>query len=167
MSPHPDLHDSTWNTLKREFGSLSLTDKIETVKKINKEIAEHDFYIREAWRLSNDLQAVTSPDRRFLITSPSWCRELGWGEADLRDQDWQDFVHPEDLPSAAEKWNLMLPGDEVRQVFVRLRSRDGLYVWTSSNAVRFPDGRCYSATRTLLEADPRIAALVMERGAGH
>jgi PAS domain S-box-containing protein len=55
---------------------------------------------------------------------------------------WQDRVHPEDYPAAAEAWSHSLATGDRYSVEYRARSKDGEYRWflVRADAVRAPDG---------------------------
>ena len=55
---------------------------------------------------------------------------------------WQDRVHPDDYPAAAEAWSHSLATGDRYSVEYRARSKDGEYRWflVRADAVRAPDG---------------------------
>ncbi len=157
---HPDF-DDTWRGLRDRIDRLAdvpVDDRMEMLKRLTKDAAAFEVHIREAWRLSFDLLAIVGMDRRFIVTSPSWFRELGWGRFDLQGRDFADIVHPDDLVRILDTFSSLAVGSRAERVLSRVMAADGRTVWVSSNAVRFENGNVFSTSRTMDDADPRIAA---------
>lgn len=76
-----------------------------------------------------DLEAKTA------YFSPRWKAMLGYTDDELALDDWQQFVHPEDLPRVHEALRDHLSGKEpVFESVHRLRHRDGVWLWVVSRA---------------------------------
>ena len=69
--------------------------------------------------------------------SPIWKRQIGYADDEIGDQwsEWQERVHPDDLPSALAQCDAYLknPGPLFVHEF-RLRHKDGSYRWILMNA---------------------------------
>jgi diguanylate cyclase (GGDEF)-like protein/PAS domain S-box-containing protein len=75
-------------------------------------------------------------DRRTAYFAPRWKAMLGYGEDELESlTDWQELVHPDDLPRVRKALQDHLSGNEPAFESVhRLRHRDGMWLWVVSRA---------------------------------
>jgi PAS domain S-box-containing protein len=75
-------------------------------------------------------------------TSENAQRILGWPTSEARGWGWLNFVHPDDRPRVAQKWeDALKSGKECHSEF-RIRTRDGSYRYFDARGVpvRNPDG---------------------------
>lgn len=75
-------------------------------------------------------------------TSENAQRILGWPTSEARGWGWLNFVHPDDRPRVAQKWeDSIKSGKECHSEF-RMRTRDGSYRYFDARGVpvRNPDG---------------------------
>jgi PAS domain S-box-containing protein len=95
----------------------------------------------QLWNQSPDPLCIAGVDGRLQQVNPAWTARLGWTEAELLDQSWIDFVHPDDRDHAREVQATLLRG-EAAQVFEnRCRTRDGDWRWFSWIVVPLPEQR--------------------------
>ncbi|HEX7114262.1 MAG TPA: EAL domain-containing protein [Steroidobacter sp.] len=75
-------------------------------------------------------------DRRTAYFAPRWKAMLGYNEDELESlTDWQELVHPDDLPRVRKALQDHLSGKEpVFESVHRLRHRDGMWLWVVSRA---------------------------------
>jgi len=75
-------------------------------------------------------------DQRSAYFSPRWKSMLGYGDDELASlTDWQQFVHPEDLPRVHAALRDHLAGKEpLFESVHRLKHRDGVWLWVVSRA---------------------------------
>jgi diguanylate cyclase (GGDEF)-like protein/PAS domain S-box-containing protein len=74
-------------------------------------------------------------DKKVSYFSPRWKAMLGYTDDELDLNDWQQFVHPEDLPRVHAALRDHLSGKEPMFESVhRLRHRDGVWLWVVSRA---------------------------------
>jgi PAS domain S-box-containing protein len=64
---------------------------------------------------------------------------FGTTSAEILGGGWQRFVHPDDLPSALERWGMSLQSGDVYEVEFRLLRADGAYRWHLGRAVAMRD----------------------------
>ncbi len=57
------------------------------------------------------------------------CDDLGENMETLVRQGWRQFIHPDDLLNAVERWTFALKNSEALSVELRLRLNDGRYFW--------------------------------------
>jgi PAS domain S-box-containing protein len=65
------------------------------------------------------------PDGRLDFVNQRWCEYTGLSVDGARGRGWQTAIHPEDLPELLERLGPIPAADELREVEVRLRRRDG------------------------------------------
>jgi diguanylate cyclase (GGDEF)-like protein/PAS domain S-box-containing protein len=74
-------------------------------------------------------------EKNAIYFSPRWKAMLGYTDDELELSDWQQFVHPEDLPRVHEALRDHLSGKEpMFESLHRLRHRDGVWLWVVSRA---------------------------------
>ncbi len=82
-----------------------------------------------------------------ITTSPAWKRMLGYAPGELPDTHdaWRELIHPDDTAALPDKVSRApLSGNRDFSVEMRLRHRDGHYVWVQSAGIQF-----FAADRTL------------------
>jgi PAS domain S-box-containing protein len=97
--------------------------------------------LSEYFRNSVDLLSVFRAGGKFGLTNPAWQTVLGWTPADLEGQDFEEFVHPDDVAStraeSAAEWK---GKSSTRTGFEnRVRCRDGSYRWIEWTSQRRGD----------------------------
>ncbi len=75
------------------------------------------------------------PDGRLDYVTEQTARRFGLTPERLLDEGWQNVVHPDDLPRAAERWAHALATGETYEVEFRLRLFDGTYAHHLARAV--------------------------------
>jgi diguanylate cyclase (GGDEF)-like protein/PAS domain S-box-containing protein len=76
-------------------------------------------------------------EKKTAYFSPRWKSMLGYGDGDDIEplNDWQQFVHPEDLPRVHDALRDHLAGKEpLFESVHRLKHRDGVWLWVVSRA---------------------------------
>jgi len=101
--------------------------------------ADKDEMIRWLFENSGDLMHVAAPGGVLKLVNPAWERMLGWREDEVLGRFVGEFIHPDDLPDVRSRVRAMAPGD-VRESQVRLRRKDGAWVWMGSRSQKMPDG---------------------------
>jgi PAS domain S-box-containing protein len=82
---------------------------------------------------SHDLITIVEPGGTIVYGSPAW-RSIGLDPGQIVGKPAVDFVHPDDLPVAAEALERALSGGSIEAITVRLRTAKGTWVWFESNA---------------------------------
>lgn len=88
--------------------------------------------LEHIFEAAQDLLCILGDKGRFVKTSASWTKELGWTEAELCAKDWNDFIHPDDLQSTKDIYAYALAGNDVQNFKNRYVCKDGSYktlVW--------------------------------------
>src|SRR5665213_2438068 len=80
---------------------------------------------------THDLITIIDPSGTIVYGSPSW-QALGWDPDRFAGRAVLDLVHPDDREPGARAISDVLAGGSVEGVTVRLRSRDGAWVWYES-----------------------------------
>ena len=97
---------------------------------------------------SNDVVTVLDADGTVLYDSPSIERVLGYSTSDRLGSDALELVHAEDVAHASQVLGqVVTDGGTVKDVEIRVRHRDGSYVWIDANV-------------TNLLAEPGVEAIV-------
>ncbi len=72
---------------------------------------------------------TTQADGRCDFVNRSWRDFTGLGPEEARDHGWRAAVHPEDLGSLLETWEVIQRTGADREIYIRLRRFDGEYRW--------------------------------------
>ncbi len=103
------------------------------------------------WRVTPDLLGVLSKDGVFIQTNPAWQTTLGWSPAEMASKEFFYFMHPQDIPAAADAFAKIKTGKPVLNFENRYRHKDGGYRWLSWNAA--PDESAFfCSARDVTEA---------------
>lgn len=81
-----------------------------------------------------DFISINSADRRYLFVSAGSERVLGYAPSELLGRVGLDLVHPDDLATAIEARKRLDAGEEVSPVILRMRHKEGHWVWIEMTA---------------------------------
>jgi diguanylate cyclase (GGDEF)-like protein/PAS domain S-box-containing protein len=81
---------------------------------------------------SRDLIVMEDSAGRWLYASPSHRSVLGWDPSELVGTRVSDLIHPDDRERHAEVFRERIETGEARSMELRLRHRDGRWVWLES-----------------------------------
>jgi two-component system cell cycle sensor histidine kinase/response regulator CckA len=87
--------------------------------------------------LSEDLISIVGFDGTIHRVNPAYESVLGWTEKELRAMSYPELLHPEDLTLTTPA--SLLADGEVGIPTMRLRRRDGSYVWVDYRGVGIPE----------------------------
>ncbi len=151
----------TWRVLSAITG-LSMVGtafSIMTFKRLDRDLdAKNRFF-----DLSMDLLVITFSDGQFHLTNPAIYQILGYTQSDISDNNWIDWVHPDDQASTRAFYK-QLGNHQNLQFENRYRHKDGSYRWISWTAVTQPDeDRVYSVGRDITDRKAADAALFQEQ----
>ncbi len=84
-------------------------------------------------------QAIADMSLRALYVNPTMCEMFGYTVAELNDVSLREFVHPDDIGTAEEDFD-MLKNCPLEHVVSELRlfRRDGTAIWVQRSAVMVP-----------------------------
>jgi PAS domain S-box-containing protein len=83
--------------------------------------------------------AVTDLDGRFVYANPSYCRTMGYSEAELAGLDFHSITHPDDRAASEAARARLLTGAEPVVVFEkRYLRKDGMVVWVRLSVSLLP-----------------------------
>jgi PAS domain S-box-containing protein len=79
----------------------------------------------------------------FTFANPAFERLTGYTAEDLADQEFLQYLHPEDRPALIAEWDRLKRGGALRDQEYRVVTRDGQVRWSSSSwePLRHEDGR--------------------------
>jgi PAS domain S-box-containing protein len=72
-------------------------------------------------------------ERRLQFINPAFERLTGYPEDELRDQDFLQYIHPEDRPALLAEWDRLALGSALRDQEYRVVTRAGQIRWCSSS----------------------------------
>jgi PAS domain S-box-containing protein len=98
---------------------------------------------RSASEIRSQLQTVTATmregviaydmERKLKYVNPAFERLTGYPEEELRDQDFLQYIHPEDRPAILAEWDRLAQGGALRDQEYRVITRTGQIRWCSSS----------------------------------
>jgi PAS domain S-box-containing protein len=93
--------------------------------------------------LRSQLQTVTATmregviaydmDRKLRFVNPAFERLTGYPDEELRDQEFLQYIHPEDRPAIMAEWERLAQGHALRDQEYRVVTRAGQVRWCSSS----------------------------------
>jgi PAS domain S-box-containing protein len=106
---------------------------------------------RTASEIRSQMQTVTATmregviaydmNRRLKFVNPAFERLTGYPEEDLRDQEFLQYIHPEDQPAIMAEWDRLAQGGALRDQEYRVVARTGQIRWCSSSWEPMRDDR--------------------------
>jgi PAS domain S-box-containing protein len=72
-------------------------------------------------------------ERRLKFINPAFQRLTGYPEDELRDQEFLQYIHPEDRPAILAEWDRLAEGGALRDQEYRVVTRTGQIRWCSSS----------------------------------
>jgi PAS domain S-box-containing protein len=69
---------------------------------------------------------------RLTFANPAFERLTGYSTEDLQDQEFLQYVHPDDRPALLAEWDRLVKGGDLRDQEYRIASRSGATRWSSS-----------------------------------
>jgi PAS domain S-box-containing protein len=119
--------------------------------------------------LSLALMSGSGRDGYFRRVTPAFTRTFGYPEAELLDQPFISFVHPDDRGATIAEFERLAHGRPTHGFEHRFRCRDGAFRWLSWTAVATPDALVYAAARDVTERKrlegERVQSAARERAA--
>ncbi|HEX2250018.1 MAG TPA: PAS domain S-box protein [Gemmatimonadales bacterium] len=98
---------------------------------------------RSGDELRSQLQTVTATmregviaydmERRLKFVNPAFERLTGYPDEELRDQEFLQYIHPEDRPAIIAEWDRLAQGRALRDQEYRVVTRTGQIRWCSSS----------------------------------
>jgi PAS domain S-box-containing protein len=98
---------------------------------------------RAAAEVRSQLQTVTATmregviaydmERKLKFVNPAFERLTGYSEEGLRDQEFLQYIHPEDRPAILAEWERLALGGALRDQEYRVVTRTGQIRWCSSS----------------------------------
>jgi len=114
------------------------------------------------FRLSLDMFCVAGTDGYFKRLNPAWEKTLGYSLAELLNEPFSNFIHPDDRAATAAEVAKLAAGQEVVFFENRYRSKDGSYRWLRWTGAPFTESQhIYAAARDVTEsklADEKLLA---------
>ncbi len=81
-----------------------------------------------------DLICIASADGYFKQLNPAWSKIMGWSLDELMSKPFIEFVHPDDVQSTLDDFNIVLTSNSLVHSESRYICKDGTYRWLSWNA---------------------------------
>ena len=95
---------------------------------------------------SSDLMHVVSDRGLHKIINRAWKTVLGWDEADVVGKPAIDFTHPDDREGVIDRFRAM-PAGEATERHLRMRAKDGSYLWFAARTQKMPNGEFIGTLR--------------------
>jgi PAS domain S-box-containing protein len=101
--------------------------------------------------LSLDVLGPAGRDGYFRCVTPATDRTFGYTQAELAEQPFTTFVHPDDRRATAAELERLARGQPTQGFEHRFRFRDGTYRWLSWVAVATPEALVYASARDVTQ----------------
>ncbi|MEI2416458.1 response regulator [Orrella sp. JC864] len=101
------------------------------------------------WRVSQDLFVICDGDGTIRATNPAWAEILDWREHELAGHALIDLVAEEDAATAHSSMARLVTDAVVRDLDLRIRTRQGATRAFSWTLVKTPEGQFYGAGRDI------------------
>ena len=111
---------------------LTFTDITEH-KRLASDLLEKEKQFRRFVENANDIIYTLDLEGNFTYMSPNTRHSIGWDPTELVGTHFKDLVHPAELRACMTAFQSALQGDEFVSVEYRVRNKDGVWSWQSSN----------------------------------
>lgn len=106
-------------------------------------LAESEARYRLLAENASDIVYQSGPDRLIRWIAPTVERALGWTPEELVGTTFNDLIHPDDQPATGPERERLYSGEmptvTMPGLLMRLRAKDGRYLWFSGNAAHLMD----------------------------
>lgn len=131
-------------------GYYALMTDISDRKRVELALQKKTEELDRFFSLSLDLLCIADTEGYFVRLNPQWETTLGHALGELEGARFLDFVHPDDLESAAGALAQLQEGHEILNLVNRYRCRDGSYRWLEWHS--YPAGNfIYAAARDITD----------------
>ena len=103
----------------------------ELARTLEQRVEERTQERDRVWRSARDLFVVMSRDGVYQNVNPAWGQLLGYAEEELIGRPRGTLIHPDDEPAAREAYQMLLRGEPVDTLDLRMRAADGSYRWVN------------------------------------
>lgn len=146
--------DGSWRWILIRGGVLNNEDGVPTrLIGTNLDITrEHEqaLELEGFFSVNLDLLCITTLQGEFIKTNKAWEEILGYPSAELKGQNFLDFVHPEDIQATLEAMEDLSNQKEVTQFINRYISRDGTYRYIEWRSTPYGNN-IYAAARDITD----------------
>ncbi len=144
-----DVTERTLARLREQYLSEELTAINEELSSANDELAATNEALSDSKNILQKSESTlkfmfnaipqqvwtSSADGKLNYVNQTMCEELGQDMESLVQQGWRQYIHPDDLLNAVDKWSLALQTSQPFTAEYRLRFKDQRYYWHISKAV--------------------------------
>ncbi|UOG74534.1 PAS domain-containing protein [Hymenobacter tibetensis] len=149
------------------FG-IDVTEQVHAKQRaaeLLEEIRYQDREFQQALESLPQMAWVSRPEGGVLYYNQRWYDFTGGTFENMREQGWENFIHPDDLPNTQRKWKAALRAGTTFETEHRWRSQTGEYRWflARAEAIRREDGRIlrWVGSNTDID-DKRLAQVRLE-----
>jgi PAS domain S-box-containing protein len=104
------------------------------------------------FKYSVDMLCIANFDGYFKFLNPAWNKVLGWSNAELLENPWLHYVHPDDLDRTIEATKKLANGEVLLFFENRYQCKNGNYKWISWNSAPFTDQKLiFAVARDITE----------------
>lgn len=144
-----DVTERTLARLREQYLSEELTAINEELSSSNEELAATNEALTDSQTTLKESEAslkfmfnaipqqvwTSLAEGKVNYVNQVMCEELGQDMESILQQGWRQFIHPDDLLGAIEKWTIALQTSQPMATEYRLRFKDNKYYWHMAKAV--------------------------------
>ncbi|HZJ35682.1 MAG TPA: PAS domain S-box protein [Gillisia sp.] len=107
---------------------------------------------RHFFNNSNDFSCIANVEGRFEIINPRFERVLGYSEKELLENQFFNFIHPDDIAGTVHEVEKLKSGATTINFINRYRKKNGEYLWFEWHSTPDPvTGKLYAIARDISE----------------
>jgi diguanylate cyclase (GGDEF)-like protein/PAS domain S-box-containing protein len=134
------------------FTAVSLTVVMLFTSFIVARRARADARARRFFDISQDLLCTTDMEGRYVELNPTWEACLGYTLEEMRQMNFTQLVHPDDLDDATARTAALFMGGSTEANETRVRAKDGSWHWLrSTSSLAEDEGLLYSRATDVTE----------------
>ena len=124
------------------YGILNMAIDVTELVQSRDLLRESENHFRLMADLMPEKVSNTNPEGEFVYFNQNWIDYTGLNSEDLKNKGWVHFIHPGEYDDYQEKWQYSLSTGENFEMELRLRDKQGDYIWhlNRAEAVKAEDG---------------------------
>jgi PAS domain S-box-containing protein len=133
----------TYKPLRNEdgeiYGILNMAVDVSEMVESKNLLKESERHFRLMANLMPEKVMNLDPNGDVVYINQNWLDYTGLSAEAFRENEWKDLVYPEDKPEFLKKWNRSMEKGIRFETEIRIKNKDGAYLWHLSRAEAVKD----------------------------
>ncbi|MBF8435884.1 diguanylate cyclase [Halanaerobiaceae bacterium Z-7014] len=136
--------------IKLDNNQRKLLNEFRNVIEDNLDLLVTQHELRSFFNIKSDLLCKTNIEGEFIKINSSWEDLLGYKPSEMKNMNFTDFIHPDDLESTQKAIEVIKNNQEITNFVNRFKDKDGSYHFIEWNS-KVNGSYIYAAARDITE----------------